>query len=59
VIALVYRHGRILHGFHEAHVLNAFVMSSAAIPAYLLRDVSRDLLLFTAVATVTVPWITL
>ena len=27
VIAPVFRHGAVLHGFHEAHVLNAFVMS--------------------------------
>src|SRR3954469_5107347 len=41
VIAPVFRHGAVLHGFHEAHVLNAFLMSSAAIPAfYLARRVS-------------------
>ena len=62
VIAPVFRHGAVLHGFHEAHVLNAFVMSSAAIPAYLLaRRVtgSRWLPYVVAVATVTVPWIVL
>ncbi|MGH3003843.1 MAG: hypothetical protein ACRDM1_14480 [Gaiellaceae bacterium] len=62
IIAPVYRHGAILHGFHEAHVLNAFVMSSAALPAYLLaRRVSgsRWLPFVVAIATVTVPWITL
>jgi hypothetical protein len=62
IIAPVYRHGAILHGFHEAHTLNAFVMSSAAIPAYLLtRRVTRSLWLplVVAIATVAVPWITL
>jgi hypothetical protein len=62
VIAPLYRHGAILHGFHEAHVLNAFVMSSAALPAYLLaRRVSERpwLPLVVGVATVTVPWIAL
>ncbi len=61
-IAPVFRHGAVLHGFHEAHVLNAFLMSSAAIPAfYLARRVSgsRWLPYVVAVATVTVPWITL
>ena len=62
VIAPVFRHGAVLHGFHEAHVLNAFVMSSAAIPAFLLaRRVTgnRWLPYVVAVATVTIPWITL
>src|SRR6478672_5690944 len=62
VIAPVFRHGAILHGFHQAHVLNAFVMSSAAIPSYLLaRRVTRNAALpfVVAVLTVTVPWITL
>jgi hypothetical protein len=62
VLAPVFRHGAILHGFHQAHVLNAFIMSSAAIPAYLLarRLTGSALLPFVvAVATVTVPWITL
>ncbi len=62
LIAPVFRHGAVLHGFHEAHVLNAFVMSSAAIPAYLLaRRVTdnRWLPFVIAVASVTVPWITL
>ena len=62
VIAPVFRHGAVLHGFHEAHVLNAFVMSSAAIPAYLLaRRVTGSSWLpyVVAVATVTIPWITL
>ena len=32
VIAPLYRHGLILHGFHEAHVLNAFVMARPRSP---------------------------
>jgi hypothetical protein len=62
IIAPLYRHGAILHGFHETHVLNAFVMSSAALPAYLLaRRVSQSAWLpfVVAIATVVVPWITL
>jgi hypothetical protein len=62
IIAPVYRHGAILHGFHEAHVLNAFVMSSAALPAYLLaRRVSGSswLPFVVGIATVAVPWIAL
>ena len=61
-IAPVFRHGAVLHGFHEAHVLNAFLISSTAIPAYLLaRRVtgSRWLPYVVAIATVTVPWIAL
>lgn len=62
VIAPVFRGSSIVEGLHGAHVLNAFVMSSAALPAYLLaRRVSgaRWLPVVVAVATVTVPWITL
>ena len=46
----------------HAHVLNAFVMSSASIPAFLLaRSVTRDTRLSYVVAflTVCVPWMTL
>jgi hypothetical protein len=62
LIAPAFRSLSIAHAFHQAHVLNAFVMSSAAIPAYLLarRLTSNQILPFVvAVATVTVPWITL
>lgn len=62
VIAPAFRHGAVLHGLHQAHVINAFVMSSAAIPAYLLaRRVTGNSWLpyVVAVATVTVPWIVL
>jgi len=62
IIAPLYRHGAILHGFHETHTLNAFVMSSAALPAYLLaRRVSGSAWLpfVVAILTVAVPWIAL
>ena len=62
LLSIVFRHGAVLHGFHEAHVLNAFVMSSAAVPTYLLaRRVAGNgwLPLVAAVATVAVPWMTL
>ena len=47
---------------HDAHVLNAFVMTSAGIPAFLLaRSVTRSRLLASSVAvlSVCVPWMTL
>ena len=62
VIAPVFRHGAILHGFHEAHVLNAFVMTSTVFPVYVLaRRVTHNwwLPFVVAVASVTVPWLTL
>ncbi|MGZ4258268.1 MAG: hypothetical protein ACXVRE_10945 [Gaiellaceae bacterium] len=62
LLSIVFRHGAVLHGFHEAHVLDAFVMSSAAVPAYLLaRRVAGKgwLALVVSVATAAVPWITL
>jgi len=49
-------------GLHDAHVLNAFVMSSAAIPAFLLaRRVTNGsrLAYVAAVLTVCLPWIVL
>jgi hypothetical protein len=45
---------------HDAHVLNAFVMSSACIPAFLLaRRVTQSsrLAYFVAVLSVSIPWI--
>ena len=36
LLALVFRHGLVPHGFHQATSLNAFVMTSAVVPAYLL-----------------------
>jgi hypothetical protein len=47
-------------GFHDAHVLNAFLMSSAAVPAYLLaRRVTGSVPLSYLVAalSVCIPWI--
>jgi len=47
---------------HDAHILNAFVMSSAGIPAFLLaRRVTQSKLLAVSVAvlSVCVPWMTL
>ena len=55
--------GRLVpHGLHDAHVLNALVMSSACIPAALLaRRVtgSTRLAYVVGVLTVCMPWITL
>jgi hypothetical protein len=62
LLAIVFRHGFVLHGFHEAHVMNAFVMTSAAIPAYLLahRVTGHRLLSLAAgAATASVIWMTL
>jgi hypothetical protein len=52
----------IVVGLHDAHVLNAFIMASAAVPAYLLaRRVTGHAWLpfLVAFATVAVPWIAL
>jgi hypothetical protein len=49
-------------GLHDAHVLNALVMSSAGVPAFLLaRRVTRSVRLSYVVAalTICVPWIVL
>jgi hypothetical protein len=62
LIAPAFHHLMIVNGLHQAHILNAFVMSSAAVPAYLLArrlTPSRILPFVVAAATVTVPWITL
>jgi hypothetical protein len=62
VIAPVFRHGFVLHGFHEAHILNAFVMTATLIPVYALaRRVTHNWWLpyVVAVASVSVPWLTL
>ena len=50
------------HSLHAAHLLNAFVISSACIPAYLLarRVTGRPLAAwFVALATLLVPWLVL
>jgi hypothetical protein len=62
LLALPFRHGLVPHGFHDAHILNAFVMTSAVIPAYLLaRSVTgrHVVSLVAAAATGTVVWMTL
>jgi len=62
LIAPVFRHGAVLHGFHEAHTLNAFVMTATVFPVYALaRRVTHNWWLpyVVAVASVTVPWLTL
>lgn len=60
LIAPAYRHGFMPNGLHGAHAINAWVMSSAAIPAFLLaRRVTGTawVSLVVALLTVTVPWI--
>jgi len=50
------------HSLHAAHLLNAFVICSACIPAYLLaRRVSGRVLAawFVALASILVPWLVL
>ena len=62
LLSIPFRHGQVLHGLHEAHVLNAFVMTSAALPAYMLarRVTHHDWIsLLAAFLTATVVWITL
>ena len=62
LIAPVFASGSVADGLHRAHVLNAFAITSAAVPAYLLalrvtRDVGASAL--AAALTVIVPWIVL
>jgi len=62
VLAAALRTGDVAHGLHRAHVLNAFVMSSAAVPAYLLaRRVAGPVWAasLAALLSVAVPWIVL
>src|SRR5262249_32720673 len=59
LIAPVFAHGPVPHDVVEAHVLNAWVMASACIPAYLLaHDVTRRRLWAYVVAALSVcmPW---
>jgi hypothetical protein len=62
VLAPVFATGTVADGLHRAHVLNAFVITSAALPTYLLAlRVTRNLwaaALATAL-TVAVPWLVL
>ena len=60
LLAGAYVHGLVPAALHQAHLLNAFLMSSAAIPAFLLArraSASRTIAYLVAVATVCVPWI--
>jgi hypothetical protein len=62
LIAPLYRHGLVPTSLHEAHILNAFVMSSACIPAFLLaRRVGgrRAPAFLAALLSVCLPWIVL
>jgi hypothetical protein len=62
VLAPVFATGTVADGVHRAHVLNAFMMTSAAIPAYLLAlRVTRSVLAsaLAGALTVTVPWLVL
>jgi hypothetical protein len=59
LIAPVYRHGYVPTSLHDAHVLNAYVMTSAAVPAFLLtrRALGRNLPAYVVGAvSVAVPW---
>ena len=62
LIAPVFGGGLVPHSLHEAHLLNAFLISSACIPAFLLVRRATGLSLpawFAAVAAVVVPWLVL
>src|SRR5262245_38755755 len=62
LIAPAFRDGLVPSSLHDAHALNAWVMSSACIPAFLLarRVTARRLVAFAlAVLTVCLPWIVL
>jgi hypothetical protein len=60
LLAPFYAHGYAPDSLHDAHLLNAFVMSSACIPAFLLarRVTGRRWAAYgVAILTVCVPWI--
>jgi hypothetical protein len=62
LLAPAFAWGTVADGLHAAHMLNAFVMSSAAIPAYLLTlRVTRSCWAssLAAALTVVLPWIVL
>ncbi len=62
LLAPVFRHGLVPDALHDAHALNAWVMSSACIPAFLLarRVTGRRLVAYAiALLTVCLPWIVL
>src|SRR4051812_27749599 len=59
LIAPVFRHGLVPDSLHDAHVLNAYVMASAAVPAFFLaRSVTarRGVSYAVALLSVCVPW---
>lgn len=59
LIAPAFRSGLVPHDLHQAHLLNAWLMSSACIPAFLLgRRVTgrRSAAYAIAIASVCVPW---
>jgi hypothetical protein len=59
LLSSVYRHGLVPASIHDAHVLNAYVMTSAAIPSFLLaRSVTgrRGVSYLVAALSVLVPW---
>ncbi len=60
LLSLVYRHGYVPRSLHDAHVLNAYVMTSAVVPTFLLaRHVTgrRWLAYLVAALSVCIPWI--
>jgi hypothetical protein len=62
LLAPVFAGGSIQHDLHNAHVLNAFVMASAALPAYALArrlETPAWGAALAALLTVAVPWIVL
>jgi hypothetical protein len=62
LLAPVFRDSLVPEALHDAHVLNAFVMSSACVPAFLLaRRVTqrRSLSYLAATLSVCIPWIAL
>src|SRR5213076_435026 len=62
LIAPFFSHGLVPSSLRDAHALNAFVMSSAAVPAFLLTwrlTRQRGLSYLVAALTICVPWIVL
>jgi hypothetical protein len=62
ILSTVYHHGFVPHSLHSAHVLNAFVMTSAALPAFLIARHafgSRGPAFIVALLSTIVPWLVL
>jgi hypothetical protein len=62
LLAVPFRNDSVRQCLHDAHLLNAFVMTSACVPAYLItRRVteSRSAPWIVAVLSITLPWIAL